>query len=85
MIVIDNDFKKNFIRGENVGIDVYLLGGYMVVVVDLRMVVINVINVMMDVNRLIFKVINNIIFFFLYNLILGYEFFIMLLVFIIIF
>ncbi|MCU2585393.1 ABC transporter permease [Enterobacter hormaechei subsp. steigerwaltii] len=84
VIAIDNDFKKNLIRGENAGIDVHLSGGYMAVAADLRTAVTNAINATTDVNRLTSKATNNIIPLPLYNPTLGYESFIMPLVFIII-
>lgn len=84
VITIDNDFKNNLIRGGDAGIDVHLSGGYMAVAADLRAAVTNAISSTTDVNRLTPEAANNIISLPLYNPTLGYESFIMPLVFIII-
>ncbi|HAT1514357.1 TPA: ABC transporter permease [Morganella morganii] len=84
VITIDNDFKNNLIRGGDAGIDVHLSGGYMAVAADLRVAVINAISATTDVNRLTPKTTDHIISLPLYNPTLGYESFIMPLVFIII-
>lgn len=84
VITIDNDFKNNLIRGGEAGVDVHLSGGYMAVAADLRSAVTNAISSTTDVNRLAPKTTNNIISLPLYNPTLGYESFVMPLVFIII-
>lgn len=84
VIIIDNDFKNNLVRGGNGGISVHLSGGYMAVAADLRQAISNAISSTTDVNRLAPKSSENIISLPLYNLTLGYETFIMPLVFIVI-
>ena len=84
VIIIDNDFKNNLIRGGNGGVNVHLSGGYMAVAADLRLAISNAISATTDVNRLTSKSTDSIISMPLYNLTLGYETFIMPLVFIII-
>ncbi|WP_249215927.1 ABC transporter permease [Citrobacter sp. JGM124] len=84
VIIIDNDFKNNVVRGGNGGINVHLSGGYMAVAADLRLAITNAISATTDVNRLASKSSDSIIAMPLYNLTLGYETFIMPLVFIII-
>lgn len=84
VITIDNDFKNNLIRGGDAGVDVHLSGGYMAVAADLRLAVTNAISSTTDINRLAPKTTNNIISLPLYNPTLGYESFVMPLVFIII-
>ena len=84
VIIIDDDFKNNLVRGEVGGVNVHLSGGYMAVAADLRKAISSAISAAADVNRLVPKSSNSIISLPLYNLTLGYETFIMPLVFIII-
>lgn len=84
VITIDNDFKNNVIRGGNAGINVHLSGGYMAVAADLRQAISSAISSTADVNRLAPKASDSIVSLPLYNLTLGYETFVMPLVFIII-
>lgn len=84
VITIESDLKNNLLRGGGAGVDVHLSGGYMAVAADLRLAVANAISATADVNRIVPKAANNIISLPLYNPSLGYEAFIMPLVFIII-
>lgn len=84
VITIDKDFKNNLIRGGDAGVDMHLSGGYMAVAADLRIAISNAIASTADVNRLAPKSDNNIVSLPLYNPTLGYETFVMPLVFIII-
>ncbi len=84
VIIIDNDFKNNLVRGEIGGVNVHLSGGYMAVAADLRQAISGAISATADVNRLAPQSSGSIISLPLYNLTLGYETFIMPLVFIII-
>lgn len=84
VIIIDHDFKNNIVRGDNAGINVHLSGGYMAVAADLRQAISSAISSTADVNRLAPKTSGSIVSLPLYNFTLGYETFIMPLVFIII-
>lgn len=84
VITIDNDFKNNVIRGGSAGVDIHLSGGYMAVAADLRLAISNAILATTDVNPAASKSSNNIVSLPLYNPTLGYETFVMPLVFIII-
>lgn len=84
VIIIDDDFKNNLVRGETGGVNVHLSGGYMAVAADLRQAISSAISATSDVNRLTPQSSKSIISLPLYNLTLGYETFIMPLIFIII-
>lgn len=84
VVTIDQDFKNNLLRGGDAGIAVHLSGGYMAVAADLRQAITTAISSTADINRLGAKPDNSIISLPLYNPTLGYETFVMPLVFIII-
>ncbi|WP_075183130.1 ABC transporter permease [Pantoea sp. 1.19] len=84
VITIDSDAKRHLIRGGNAGIDVHLSGGYMAVASDLRTAITEAITATTDVNRPVQKTASNVVALPLYNPTLGYETFVMPLVFIII-